>query len=360
MASSGGTRGPSSSATDFLPERLQRLLSALVREYIEHGEPVSSQWLAGHSGCSVSSATVRNVLARLEELGFVRQPHTSAGRVPTDLAYRYYVDALLSARRPARSASDVEARLRRATSNNDVLANVSHELFRVSHHLGFALTPADEETLQRIDFIPLEGSRLLVVIISAGGNITNKVIAYAEPVSREELIEAANYLSEEFAGLTLSEARGAVLERMRQDRILYDTLLARALRLAGLLLEELPAETGGMFVAGMPALLELDLSEDTAALDTLRSILAMIEEKHRLVQLLSACIDQPGVTVIIGHEHAAPDLRNFSLVAATYTDGQRTGTLGILGPTRMKYSRAIAAVDSVSQAVTRVLADGSN
>lgn len=359
MASSGGTRGPSS-APDFLPERLQRLLSALVREYIEHGEPVSSQWLAGHSGCSVSSATVRNVLARLEELGFVRQPHTSAGRVPTDLAYRYYVDALLMGRRPARSASDVEARLRKATSNNDVLSHVSHELFRVSHHLGFALTPSDEDRLQRIDFVPIEGNRLLVVIISSGGNVTNKVITYGEPVSREELIETANYLSSEFAGLTLSEARGAVLERMRQDRILYDTLLARALRLAGLLLEELPSDGAGMFVAGMPALLELDLFGDAATLDTLRGILEMIEEKHRLVQLLSACIDQPGVTVIIGHEHAAPDLRNFSLVAATYSDGQRTGTLGILGPTRMKYSRAIAAVDSVSQAVTRVLADGSN
>lgn len=357
MISPGGTRGPSS-APD-LPERLQRLLSALVREYIDHGEPVSSQWLAGHSGCAVSSATVRNVLARLEELGFVKQPHTSAGRVPTDLAYRYYVDGLMTGRRPVRATAEVEARLRRGNTSSDVLSHVSHELFRVSHHLGFALTPADEDTLQRIDFVPLDGSRVLVVVISAGGDVTNKVIAYPEPITREELLEAANYLSEEFAGLTLSEARASVLERMRQERILYDELLARALRLAGLTLEELPAETS-MFVAGMPALLEIDLSEDGTAMATLRTILTMIEEKHRLVRLLTAYIDQPGVTVVIGHEHTAPDLRNFSLVAATYTDGQRTGTIGILGPTRMKYSRAIAAVDSVSQAVTRVLADGSN
>jgi heat-inducible transcriptional repressor len=334
-------------------------LSALVREYIDHGEPVSSQWLAGHSGCAVSSATVRNVLSRLEELGFVKQPHTSAGRVPTDLAYRYYVDGLMTGRRPVRATADVEARLRRGNTSSDVLSHVSHELFRVSHHLGFALTPADEDTLQRIDFVPLDGSRVLVVVISAGGDVTNKVITYPEPISREELLEAANYLSEQFAGFTLSETRAAVLERMRQDRILYDELLARALRLAGLTLEELPAETS-MFVAGMPALLEVDLSEDGTAMATLRTILSMIEEKHRLVRLLTAYIDQPGVTVVIGHEHTAPDLRNFSLVAATYTDGQRTGTIGILGPTRMKYSRAIAAVDSVSQAVTRVLADGSN
>jgi heat-inducible transcriptional repressor len=357
MISPGGTRGPASASE--LPERLQRLLSALVREYIEHGEPVSSQWLAGHSGCAVSSATVRNVLSRLEELGFVKQPHTSAGRVPTDLAYRYYVDGLMTGRRPARATADVEARLRRGMTSNDVLSHVSHELFRVSHHLGFALTPADENTLQRIDFVPLDNARLLVVVISAGGDVTNKVIALPEPMSREQLIEAANYLSHEFAGLTVSEARVAVLERMRQERILYDELLARALRLAGLTLDELSSETS-MFVAGMPALLEIDLSEDGTAMATLRTILSMIEEKHRLVRLLTAYIDQPGVTVVIGHEHTAPDLRNFSLVAATYTDGQRTGTIGILGPTRMKYSRAIAAVDSVSQAVTRVLADGSN
>jgi heat-inducible transcriptional repressor len=339
-----------------LPERLQRLLSALVREYIEHGEPISSQWLAGHSGWTVSSATIRNMLSRLEESGFVRQPHTSAGRVPTDLAYRYYVDSLLQARRMSRPTPDVEARLRRAGRGSDVLVHVSHELSRVSHHLGFALTPALADRLQRIDFVPLDNQRILVVMVSAGGDVTHKVITYPEPVSREELIEAANYLSSEFAGLTVEEARAAVLARMDQDRILYDVLLSRALRLAGLTLEDL-APQAGMFVSGMPTLLEDDGTEDGVPLSTMRAILTMLEEKHRLVGLLTAYMEGPGVTVVIGHEHTTPDLRSFSLVAATYTDGERTGTIGILGPTRMRYSRAIAAVDSVAQAVTRVLGD---
>jgi heat-inducible transcriptional repressor len=351
--------GPSSPSVPELPERLQRLLSALVREYIERGEPVSSQWLAGHAGWAVSSATIRNMLSRLEELGYVHQPHTSAGRVPTDLAYRYYVDSLLLARRYAKLTPEVEARLRKASAAGDVLALVSHELSRVSHHLGFALAPPHEDVLQRIEFVPLENSRILVVVISAGGQVTHKLIASDEPVTREELIEAANYLSREFAGLTLSETRAAVLERMQQDRILYDALLSRAIRLAGLTLEEWPSESG-MFVAGASTLIEEGGSEDGVPLATQRAILAMIEEKHRLVRLLTAYIETPGVTVVIGHEHTAPDLRNFSMVAATYTDGQRTGTIGILGPTRMRYSRAIAAVDSVSQAVSRILADGSN
>src|SRR4029453_4363656 len=126
--------------------------------------------------------------------------------------------------------------------SSDVLSHVSHELSRVSHHLGFALAPPHEDVLQRIDFVPLENNRILVVVIWAGAPGTHKLIASPEPVTREELIEAANYLSQEFAGLTLSETRAAVLERMQQDRILYDALLARAIRLAGLTLEEWPAE----------------------------------------------------------------------------------------------------------------------
>jgi heat-inducible transcriptional repressor len=359
MGTTGASRGASTSSAPELPGRLQRLLSALVREYIERGEPVSSQWLAGHSGWAVSSATVRNMLARLEEFGYLRQPHTSAGRVPTDLAYRYYVDSLLHGRRHARPTPDVEARLRRAGGSRDVLVHVSYELSRVSHHLGFALAPPHEDRLHRIDFVALENNRILVVVISAGGEVTHKVIVSSEAVTREELVEAANYLSEEFAGLTISEARALVVERMHQDRVLYDALLARAVRLAGLTLEDWPAETG-MFVSGMQTLIDNDRAEDGLPLATLRSILSMIEEKHRLVQLLTAYIETPGVTVVIGHEHTAPDLRSVSLVTATYTDGQRTGTIGILGPTRMRYSRAIAAVDSVSQAVSRVLADGAN
>jgi heat-inducible transcriptional repressor len=361
MSTTGGTRGPTSAPE--LPERLQHLLSVLVREYIEHGEPVSSQWLAEHAGYPISSATVRNILARLEELGFVRQPHTSAGRMPTDLGYRYYVDSLLQARRLARLSPELEARLRRAgaTSASDVFASVSHELSRVSHHLGFALAPPREDRLVRIDFVPVDGSRILVVVVASSGEITHKLIAYPEPVTREELIEAANYLSAEFAGLTVAEARAHVLERMHQDRVLYDALLSRALRLAGMTLDQIVDNPDdAVFVSGMQTLLEEGIGDEGVPLATLRAILSMIEEKHRLVRLLTAYMEQPGLTVVIGTEHTTPDLRNFSLIAATYTDGQRTGTLGIIGPTRMRYSRAIAAVDGVSQAVSRILADGSN
>jgi heat-inducible transcriptional repressor len=351
MPTTGGSRG--SFDAPELPSRVQRLLSALVCEYIEHGEPVSSQWLAGHAGCAVSSATVRNVLARLEEQGFVRQPHTSAGRVPTDRGYRRYVDSIMGARRPARLAAEVEARLRAADSVSDILSRASHELSRVSNHVGFALVNAESGTLARIEFVPLDGTRILVIVVSTAGEVVHKVITFDDVVSREELVQSANYLTEEFAGLTLSEARAQVIERMHAERVLYDELLARSLRLASSTLAALPADSL-VFVSGTPTLVDHGFTEE--ALPTLRTLLAMIEEKDRLVRLLTAYMEGDGLMVVIGTEHASPDLQSLSLIATTYADGPRTGTIGIIGPTRMRYSRAIAAVESVSHAMHRVLA----
>src|SRR3990170_4670127 len=154
-----------------LSERDRRILGALVQAYIDQGEPVSSLWLASR-GFGVSSATLRNVLARLEEQGYVRQPHTSAGRVPTDAGYRAYVDQLLAERRAARPAPQMEARLRRASSVDDLLSHVSHEVSRASHHVGFAIAPAtDTARLEHLEFVPLNGGRILVVLVLHGGPI---------------------------------------------------------------------------------------------------------------------------------------------------------------------------------------------
>ena len=340
-------------AAPELSDRVQRLLTALVREYIEHGEPVSSQWLAGHGGCAVSSATVRNVLARLEEQGFVRQPHTSAGRVPTDLGYRQYVDGLVHGRRPVRPALDVEARLRQAGSVPEVLAHASHELARATQHVGFAWASTAERLLQRIEFVPLDGGRVLVVVVATNGEVAHKVVPFDGGASREQLIEAANYLTAEYGALPLTEIRARLLDEMQAERALYDALFARTLAVAEETLASLPGESL-VFVSGAPTLADLGLSPD--ALPTLRALLAMLEEKERLAQLLTAYLEEPGLTIVIGTEHLSPDLQSLSLVLTTPAGGSRLGVVGILGPTRMRYSRAIAAVDSVSHAMSRVLA----
>jgi heat-inducible transcriptional repressor len=345
-----------------LSDRSRRLLATLVQEYIQTGEPVSSQVLAKESGLGVSSATVRNVLAQLEEAGYVHQPHTSAGRVPTDRGYRVFVDLLLGSRRPARIPPSVEHELRQQAERSplldDLLASASHVVSKMSRHVGFALAESQVAVLQRIEFVLLGGSRVLVVVVARGQQVSQKVIDAGEEVRSEDLVQAANYLNTEFAGLPLFEIRDAVLERLRQERTLYDALLARALRLANSTLEQMPTQQL-FFVEGASSLLDVRAADGSVSLATLRALLEMMEEKERLVHLLNQYIEGPGLTVVIGAEHAAPDLRPFSLVASTSVDGATIRTVGVIGPTRMHYSRAITVVDGTTHAVTRVLRSGN-
>ena len=339
------------------PDRSRRILAALVREYISTGEPVPSSLLVGAAGLGVSSATVRNILARLEDEGFVQQPHTSAGRIPTDRGYRFYVDLLLETKRSVRTASAVEARLRRDTAAplvDSVLSQASHVVSQASHHVGFALRPAHEAAVfDRVEFIPLGGTRVLVVIVARGGHVIQKVIEIDEPLDADDLREAASYLNVEFSGLPLHRARAAVVERMNEERLLYDQLMARALRLASSTFTDLAGERA-LYVDGAASLLD---DAQGLTLGTLHTLLAMIEEKQRLVRLLNEYIDGPGLTIVIGAEHPDPGLRSFSLVASTYEDESGIGTIGLIGPTRMRYPRAIAVVEGAAQAVSRLLRD---
>jgi heat-inducible transcriptional repressor len=338
-------------------ERSKRVLAALVREYIASGEPVASSMLVRAAGLGVSSATVRNVLARLEAEGYVQQPHTSAGRVPTDLGYRFYVDLLLESKRRHRAASVVEARLRResiAPLADVVLSQASHVVSQASKTVGFALGSAqDSAVFERVEFVPLGSARVLVVIVAKGGHVVQKVIDTGETLGADALRQAANYLNTEFSGLPLARARDAILERMNEERLLYDELMDRALHLGSSSFADLPDEHV-LYVDGAAAL----LGEDHGlTLETMHALLEMIEEKQRLVRLLNEYIDGTGLTVVIGAEHLDPSLRPFSLVACTFKDGASAGTVGIIGPTRMRYSRAIAVVDGAAQAITRVLRD---
>ena len=183
----------------------------------------------------------------------------------------------------------------------------------------------------------------------------HKVIDIGERVRRSELEQGANYLNREFCGLTLGEVRASVVERLRQEQVLYDELLSRSLRLVSSTLEDMvPHES--VFVDGATFLFDEVLDDDgPVPLTTMRALLAMMQEKHRLVRLLSEYLGTDGLTVVIGTEHSAVDLRPFSLIISTYFDGRQTGTVGVIGPRRMRYSRTIAAVDNMSQAVSRVL-----
>ena len=320
---------------------------------------MSSHVLAVESGLGVSSATVRNIVAQLEEAGYVHQPHTSAGRVPTDLGYRVFVDNLLEARRPSRPPANVENRILQQAGRSplidDLLANVSHVVSRAARQVGFAMAVNDGAVLNRIEFVPLSDTRVLVVLVSTSGQVTQKAVDLDEYLSSDDLAHAARYLNTEFSGLRLREVRDAVMVRLHQERTLYDKLLARSLRLAQASLDEVAGQQS-FHVEGVATLIS---DEGDVSLGTLRALLEMMEEKERMVRLLTRCIDGPGLTIIIGAEHTAPGLRQFSLIAATAVDGGATRTVGVIGPTRMDYSRAIALVDGTTQVVTRVLRDAN-
>lgn len=343
---------------DELTDRYRKLLSILVQEYIQRGEPVSSLRLTRRPSLRLSSATVRNMLAKLEGWGYLHQPHSSSGRVPTDRGYRSYVDRLLGERRPSAPGRKIEQRL---SQSDDVLSSVPHELSRAAHCVGFALARSTDDTaFEQIQFVPIGAQKVLVVVVSTDGHFSEKAIDVGEPVDIDELRQAATYLNTEFSGLRLGAVRDAIVEQLKEERLLYDTLLARALRLAQTTFDDI-VEQNELFIEGAWAL--LDESTDTdeqLSRAALRAVLELIEEKSRLIRLLSRYIDGPGLLVVIGTEHASPDLQPFSLVTATYSEGHRAGTIGILGPTRMRYSRAIAAVDGAAGALTRLLPRGSH
>jgi heat-inducible transcriptional repressor len=227
-------------------------------------------------------------------------------------------------------------------------------LSQASRGVGFAVRPAHEAAVfDRVEFVPLSGLRVLVVIVASGGHVIQKVIELAEPLGADDLRQAATYLNEEFAGLPLYRAREAVLERINAERSLYNVLRQRALQLATYTFSDLPDDRP-MYVDGAASLLD---DATGLTVQTLQALMQMIEEKQKLLELLNEYIDGPGLTVVIGAEHLDPNLRPFSMVVSTYDDGSGIGSVGVIGPTRMHYSRAIAAVDGAAQAVSRVLRD---
>ena len=343
-----------------LSSRAAQILVALVAEYIDTAEPVGSARLAKICRINVSSATIRNILAELEEHGYLQQPHTSAGRIPTDRGYRFYVDQLLASPRSVRGGAAVEAQLRRDAGTpalaEDVLAAVSQVLSRASHLVAFALPQITDGILNEIEFVPLTRTKVLVVVVSDGGQVSRKAIDVGEEIESHELRQAANYINTQFSGMLIEHIRLAVMERLQHERILADELGARALKLAHSGLEELPKKSA-LFVDGASSLLDEAGEDSGISIATLSALLRMVEEKERLVLLLSEYIDGPGLTIVIGQEHRTPDLRPFSIIAATYADGSRRGTVGVIGPMRMQYSRTIAVVDGVAKAVSRVLRD---
>jgi heat-inducible transcriptional repressor len=272
---------------------------------------------------------------------------------------------LLEGRRPVQSVDEATERLRREAGDDPrldgLLTQVSHMLSIGSRYVGFALAPtATDARLERVEFVALAPSKVMVVIVAQGGQVLQKVVDIGEPLQPDELRRAAEYLNREFSDLLLSDVREAVMARLMQERALYDNLMARALEIASRTFEHDRSDEHRLFLEGAASLLdEAGHQHSEVTIATLRTLLELMEEKHRLVRLLTEYLEGPALTVVIGAEHNDPQLRSFSLIASTYFDGRGTGSVGVIGPRRMRYSKAISIVDGMAQAVSRVLRTAS-
>jgi heat-inducible transcriptional repressor len=342
-------------AASAVDERKRDVLRALIQLHIETGEPVGSESLSRTLGRALSPATLRNVMADLEALGYLDHPHTSAGRMPTDEGYRFFVDSLMG--RPALPAGEqatIESELRSGdASAEQMMERASNLLSRLSRHVGFVLAPdIARATFRHIDFVPLAHPRVLVVMVSSTGLVTHKVIELAAPVPPEELQACANYLNQSFTGMSLGDIRRRLLELMSEEKAQYDSLLQKVVALGGRAFEADGGEAS-VYLDGTSNIIARPEFEDV---EKMRALFKTFEEKSRLVRLLNACLSGDGIRVLIGHENP-PDLRDLSLVAARCAvDGDEEGFgLGVLGSTRMEYAHVVALVDHVARAVSDVL-----
>ncbi|HKR11421.1 MAG TPA: heat-inducible transcriptional repressor HrcA [Pyrinomonadaceae bacterium] len=362
-------RAPNLQPTDknALDSRAEVLLAALIKEHLVTGEAVGSRVLSDRfaHGYGWSPATIRNVMGTLEEAGFVEQPHTSAGRIPTDKGYRYYVDNMLGEARLSRGDlkaidhlfNDIDA----ASSPDRLMETASHVLSALSQNVGIVVSPSlAENRLKHIEFVQLPDKRILVVLVSMAGIIHNKVIRTSEDFTQDELDRTASYLNVEFTGKSLIAIRAEIVELMKEEKALYDRLLQNAVLLCERSLEG-EETTGEVYVDGASNILTKPDFDDV---ERMRDLFRMFEEKSRLIKILNECVHDahyfPGdVHVTIGREHLASSMRDCALITAPYRVGsnESIGTLGVVGPMRIEYARIMAMVNYMARLIEQRLGE---
>ncbi len=354
-------------------KRGQIVLSAIITEHLLTGEPVGSKILAERFSQTSgwSSATIRNVMSELEEAGLVVQPHTSAGRIPTDKGYRYYVDNLLGVL--SVSGSDLKLINRElgfsefdiSEKPDRIMERTSQLLSALSQNVGIVISPSlANDLLQHIKFVNLSEKRILVVLVSAPNIVHNKIIRMEEAYSQDELDRTARYINVEFAGKSLSAIRAEIMRLMHEETALFDKMLRTAMILCSQSIESEQDNIGEIYVEGRSNIIT---KPDFSNMSRLHELLRTIEEKSRLMQILNECLSRDttltgNVQVVIGSENSTTSLQNCTLITAPYRigEGNVIGTLSVLGPTRIEYARMIAIVSYVSKLLEKTMSDDSS
>ena len=344
--------------SEELNERSRKILEAIIEDYIDSAEPVGSRAVSRRHSMALSPATVRNVMADLEEMGYIASPHTSAGRVPTEKGYRFYVDSLLQVRQlSSQERQRLDDRYRfGGLRSEDLLREAGKVLSAISSYTGIVMAPRFTTTVFRqIEFIRLSSGRVLVIFVTQSGLVQNKVIEVGEDLSQYELEQMTAYLNRTLTGLTIQEVKARILTEMAREKALYDKMMRRALQISR---EVLSTEMASqVYIEGAANILE---QPEFADLDKMKRLFRAFEQKSSLVELLDASQRAEGVQIFIGSETEHSDIRGCSLITATYSGSQGTiGSLGVIGPSRMPYSMVIPIVDYTARLVSQIL-DGDS
>jgi heat-inducible transcriptional repressor len=338
-----------------LDERAQTLLRVLVDKYIRDGQPVGSRTLSRDSGLDLSPATIRNIVADLEELGFVSSPHTSAGRVPTIKGYRFFVDTLIKLTPPkGEELLRFSQGLNEAAGNPQLLAlSASNLLSAVTHLAGIVTVPRRaQNSLRHIDFLPLSGRRVLAILVVNDQEVQNKILNVQRDFSSDELRQASNFLNEHFTGRNLAQVRDLLLDELRKTRASMNALMVEAIEMAQKALP--PQDPQPEFV--MAGETNLMGAEELADVETLKGLFEAFGRQRDILHLLDQSMRAEGVQIFIGHESGYDLLDSCSIVAAPYAaDDDTVGVLGVIGPTRMAYERVIPIVDITAKLLGRAL-----
>lgn len=330
-----------------LDPRARRLLHALIAQHIREGAPVPSRVLAKQAGLEVSPATIRNIMANLEDVGLLAAPHTSAGRVPTAQAYRLFVDSLLEVS-PLRE-TEIE-RLREhiapGVGTQTLLAQASEMLSAMSQFVGVVTVPQRlQSAFKHIDFLALDDNRVLVILVFPDNEVQNRILQLPRPIAPEALAQAANYLNRHFAGQGFAHIRRQLLAEMQQAKSEMDGLLNAALDISGQLMAA-EARPEDMVLSGQTRLMGVDGLSD---LERLRGLFDAFSRKREILGLLESCAGAEGVRVFIGEESGVAPLAGCTVITAPYaSEGQVLGVLGVIGPTRMPYERVIPIVKATA------------
>jgi heat-inducible transcriptional repressor len=334
-----------------LSERAQILLKTLVERYIAEGQPVGSRALSKYSGLDLSPASIRNVMADLEDLGFIASPHTSAGRIPTPRGYRFFVDTLLTIKPLDRiEINQLEGQLH-ADNRQKLVATASQVLSDLTRFAGVVMTPRRSGGFRHIEFVKLSDTRVLLILVTPDGDVQNRILLTDRSYTPSELTEAANILNQNFVGLTFEETRKRIRDELKQLREDMTRLMTRALDAGS---QAATAAADDVVISGEGRLLDVqDLSSD---MQRLRKLFDLFERKTGLLQLLDFSSRAHGVQIFIGGESGLVPLDECSVVTAPYeVDGKIVGTVGVIGPTRMAYERVIPIVDITAKLLSSAL-----